>query len=267
MAALCLGLVAFSAAFVACGDDDDDGGSEEDKQELVDVTTALVSTDGADFTEEQQEFYLAHITDEFLQEFGTEDVAACEADFATCAGDPLPNATVALDDVEIDGDNAKVSIGTDIGPFGVDFIKDGEEWKADGLFVPSDEVAEGTDVVDLDMKEFAFEFDADSEALKSGDFAFHATNTGEQVHEVVLVQLPAEGTIEELLADDSFEPDPIFVKFGYGPDEESDIALPEPLEAGRYALVCFLPDTSEGVSPEEATPHAFLGMTAEFTVE
>ena len=117
------------------------------------------------------------------------------------------------------------------------------------------------------MKEFAFEFDADSEALKSGDFALHATNIGEQVHEVVLVQLPAEGTIEDLLEDDSFEPEPIFVKFGYGPGDESDVALPAPLEPGRYGFVCFLPDTSEGVSPEEATPHAFLGMTAEFIVE
>jgi hypothetical protein len=46
------------------------------------------------------------------------------------------------------------------------------------------------------------------------------------------------------------------------PGAKLTVALAEPLASGRYALVCFLPDTDEG---EEGTPHAFKGMLAEFT--
>jgi hypothetical protein len=149
------------------------------------------------------------------------------------------------------------------GNFGFDAIKEDDVWKANGLFVPNDELAEGTDVVELDMTEFAFDADFESDAVKSGDFAFHATNSGEQVHEVLLIELPAEGAIEDLLQDESFEPAPIFVKFPYSPGDESDVAVPGPLATGRYGLVCFLPDTDD----PEMTPHAFKGMVAEFTVE
>ena len=100
--------------------------------------------------------------------------------------------------------------------------------------------------------------------MKSGDFGFHLSNDGEQAHEAILVELPDDGrSIEELLEDETFEPEPIFAKVPYGPGDESDVALAEPLSAGRYGLVCFFPDTED----PEMTPHAFLGMTAEFTVE
>ena len=39
--------------------------------------------------------------------------------------------------------------------------------------------------------------------------------------------------MEELLMDESFEPEPIFVKLPYGPGDASDVALPEPLAPGR----------------------------------
>jgi hypothetical protein len=46
--------------------------------------------------------------------------------------------------------------------------------------------------------------------------------------------------------------------------ESSNIVFVAPLEAGRYVMVCFLPDTDEG---PEGTPHFAKGMVKEFTVE
>jgi hypothetical protein len=257
--AVLAGLLLFGAA---CDDDGDGESDEETRQELIDLVTTLATTNGADATEEELDFYFAHVTDGFVQDFGTESLEACRETAPECIGDPLPNPSVEPGTVEIDGDSATLVLASDFGTFGVDLIREDDEWKADGLFVPDDEIAEGTEVVDISLFEFAFDADFESEAVASGDFAFHATNDGEQVHELVLVAIPAEGTLEELLQDESFQPEPILVKFPYGPGEASDVALPEPLDPGRYAVVCFLPDTDD----PEGTPHAFKGMASDFTV-
>jgi hypothetical protein len=256
-------LLIAATVFVACGDDDDDGGSEEERQEIAELVERLASINGEDATQDDIDFYMAHITDSFVQDFGTESVEACAADAATCIGEPLPNPTVDPESVEIDGDTGEAVIQSEIGSFGIELLREDDVWKGDGLFVADDEIADGTEVVDLTMVDFGFQGDLESEAVKSGDFAFHVVNDGLQQHEVVLIALPAEGSIEDLLTDESFEPEPILVKFPYGAGEESDVALPEPLEPGRYGLVCFLPDTDD----PEGTPHAFKGMTAELTVE
>jgi hypothetical protein len=250
---------------IACGDDDDDDdrGDAAEQQEIADLVTTLASTNGAEATQEEIDFYMAHITDSFVQDFGTESVEACEADAATCIGEPLPNPSVSPDDVEIDGDTARVPVHSDAGNFGIELADEDDTWKANGTYVPDDDIAEGVEVVDIEMVDFAFDFDAESEAVTSGDFALDATNGGEQPHEIILVELPPDTPIDELLMDESFQPEPIFVKAVYNPGEGSDVALPEPLAPGRYGFVCFLPDVED---PEE-TPHAFLGMASEFTVE
>jgi hypothetical protein len=259
---LILGLLMVGAA-AACDDNGDGEVSEEERQELIDLLNTLAATNGTTATQEQIDFYVGHVTDGFVQEFGTESVAACEENAAECIGEPLSNPSVDPQTVAIDGDTATLILAADEGSFGVDLIKEGDVWKADGLFVPNDEIPSDTEVIELQLSEFAFTGDLGSDAVKSGDFAFHVTNAGTQVHEAVLVPLPAEGTLEEILQDESFEPQPIFVKFPYGPGEESDVALEAPLEPGRYAMVCFLPDTED----PEMSPHAFKGMVAEFTVE
>lgn len=273
---LVLASIAALALFgAACNDDDDNGGDatattaptavptqDPVAQELIDLVSTLAATNGSTATQEQIDFYLAHVTDAFVQEFGTESLEACRENAAECIGEPLTNPSIDPATVEIDGDSATVILAADEGSFGLNLIREGDVWKADGLFVPNDEIAEGTEVVDLELSEFAFAGDLESDAVKSGDFAFHVTNVGEQIHEAALVELPAEGALEDLLQDESFQPEPIFVKFPYGPGEESDVVLPAPLEPGRYALVCFLPDTDD----PEGTPHAFKGMATEFTV-
>ena len=48
------------------------------------------------------------------------------------------------------------------------------------------------------------------------------------------------------------------------PGDEFNFVFAAPLAPGRYAFVCFFPDTTEG---PEGTPHAFKGMATEFTVD
>jgi hypothetical protein len=206
---------------------------------------------------------MAHVTDAFVQEFGTESVAACQENAAECIGEPLTNPSIDPATVEIDGDSATLILAADEASFGVNLTKEDDVWKGDGLFVPDDEIPEGTEPVDLGLAEFSFTGDLESDAIASGDFALHVTNNGAQNHEVVVVPLPAEGTIEEILQDESFQPEPVLIRFPYGPGDESDVALAAPLDPGRYAFVCFLPDTED----PEGTPHAFKGMVSEFTVE
>lgn len=254
-------MVALAFAFAACGDDDGDSGDE--KQAIIDFVTRLNGTSGTISSQEELDFYAAHVTDSFVQTFGAESVAACLEDAAECIGEPLTNATIDPDKVEVDGDTASLVIASDDGTFGVRLIKEGDEWLANELFVPNDDIPEGTEVVDMQLVEFGFGVDLESEAVKSGDFALHVTNTGQQTHEVILVALPAEGALEDLLQDESFEPEPLLVRLPYGPGDESDVALEAPLDQGRYAFVCFFPDTTD----PEGTPHAFKGMAVDFTVE
>jgi hypothetical protein len=262
-------LVAFSALAIACGDDDDDddggdnggnGGDVAERQEVADLALTLGATNPTEATQEEIDFWLAHVADSFVQEFGTESVEVCREDAVACIGEPLPNAAASPDDVSIDGDSADAILTSDVGRFGLAFSKEGEEWIAQDLYVPDDDIGDA-EAVDLEMVDFGFNFDADD--LTSGDFALHAVNNGEQVHEIILVALPADGEILDILQDETFQPEPLFVKFPYEAGDESDVALPAPLDPGRYGFVCFLPDTDD----PEGTPHAFLGMAADFTVE
>jgi hypothetical protein len=57
---------------------------------------------------------------------------------------------------------------------------------------------------------------------------------------------------------------PIALKVFIRPGQEDvDIAFAEPLAPGKYALVCFFPDTDD----PEFTAHVEKGMLAEFTVQ
>ncbi|HEX2419965.1 MAG TPA: hypothetical protein VHL55_00060 [Acidimicrobiia bacterium] len=139
-----------------------------------------------------------------------------------------------------------------------------------------------------------YEFEGVPELVAPGaEFTF--TNGGEEVHEMIIIQV-VEGetrTLEEILELPEEESDALIAQFmgvlidtpsgeTFNPEGEStSISVTEP---GRYAVVCFFPqgldvetfesamadaDTNaEGPPPlPEGTPHALLGMAAEFTVE
>jgi len=128
------------------------------------------------------------------------------------------------------------------------------------LFRP---IPEGVPQVSLTLQEYAFVYDKASVA--GGNFGFNVTNVGEEEHEVVIVGLPGDRAVSDVV-DAVLENDELpewaeLVNLGnfFQPGVSGTIILDEPLQPGRYALLCFLP------APDE-TLHAALGMTSEFTV-
>lgn len=254
--------VAMATTVLAIGAACDDGASEEERQELADLVERLASVDGFAADQAEIDFYMDHITDGFVQVFGTESLEACAADAEECIGDPLTNPRVDIDDVDIDGDKATVVLVADEASFNVDAVREDEVWRLSGLSAASDEIPDGIETVSLELNDFAFAFDAADEHLTSGSFAFEVKNEGEQSHEVQLLKLPADGEVLDVLQSEESGVEFVAFKFPFNEGDEADMAIPE-LSAGRYALVCFLPDTDD----PEGTPHAFKGMTAEFTVQ
>lgn len=121
----------------------------------------------------------------------------------------------------------------------------------------------GYATVNVDMKEFSFTFDP-SAITSNATFALQANNAGTQEHHLIFMKIPADASVEELLAAD----DPAGVESVAGmapiaPGEHSTIVVAKPLEPGRYLFACFVPDATQPDGP----PHAMLGMTADFTVE
>ncbi len=175
-----------------------------------------------------------------------------------------------IDNTEVEGDTATtdVTVETDNVIEGSTFslIKEGEEWKIDGYdgYSVSPDVPDDYKTVDLAVQEFSFVFD--EAEIETGKVAFAVENVGQQPHEVVLVSLAEGVVLEEALESDEEEPAGI----GFlgriemnDTGDEYNMVLVDDVAAGRYALVCFFPDTDD----PEGTPHAFKGMATEFTIE
>ncbi len=119
--------------------------------------------------------------------------------------------------------------------------------------------------VDVSGFEFGFEFDADDFVPGTNEITF--TNDGGQDHHLQLMRLTEEHTLDELLeglaAIEEGNPPPEWaVPVGgvavVSPGESATIT--DVIEAGNYALVCFVPDAADGV------PHFAKGMATVFTV-
>jgi hypothetical protein len=127
-------------------------------------------------------------------------------------------------------------------------------------------IPEGVPAVPLGLQEYAFVYNKSAVEAADGNFAFQAVNTGEELHEVVIVSIEGNGSLLELIeaADSEAEGLPgglELAEFGgfVAPGDAANVVLPEPLSPGRYGLVCFLP-------APDGTPHVLLGMWSEFTV-
>jgi hypothetical protein len=147
----------------------------------------------------------------------------------------------------------------------LELTKDGDEWTVSDLqlFAVSPEVPSGYETYDMALNEFSFTIDGQ---VASGQAAFATSNEGEQPHEALLAKLDPELNLEEALMSEE-QPEGLEViggVFGVEPGDSYNLVYTEPLEAGRYVFVCFLPDLTEG---PEGTPHAFKGMVQEFNIE
>lgn len=119
-----------------------------------------------------------------------------------------------------------------------------------------DDDASGTT---YDVRGVDFGFEGAPSTLDTGTATFTFENAGAEFHEMALARLPDGLTIEQALElpedDDSVLPDGILFA---APGTQGG-ALTVDLQAGTYALVCFI-DNENG-------PHAFQGMVHEITVE
>ena len=83
-----IALASLTVVFAACNDDDDGGGSEEDIAEVEEIMTTLLETDPTD--PEQVDFWLAHVTDDVLENFFGTTRKDCAAAPEDCIGEPTP---------------------------------------------------------------------------------------------------------------------------------------------------------------------------------
>jgi hypothetical protein len=107
------------------------------------------------------------------------------------------------------------------------------------------------------MEEFAFSAPTE---LRSGRVVFHARNSGEIRHELILISIPpgVPSLEEQLRSEERRATTTLSVIPPQEPGGETIFALD--LEPGRYGLLCFLR------SGGDRTPHALRGMHAEFRV-
>lgn len=153
----------------------------------------------------------------------------------------------------------------------------------------SEEVGEASQVVDSYLAEECgwditqvtareYEFEGDLEGLQTGINGLAFENDGNEFHEMVLFRFNDDTTesIDELLALPEEEAQGKVTDAGgaFGAPGDADTLFVD-LDAGRYAIVCFLPvgatpDNMEALESgelDEAAPHFTQGMVREFTVE
>jgi hypothetical protein len=201
---------------------------------------------------------------------------------AGCSGDPVAEQTTDPDEVADAGDDAgegegeegdgegegedngpQMDEGNPCGPDGPDEIPG----------PPGEEPADDATAIDVTAVEYAFE--GVEATYEAGSYAFALTNGGEEFHELILVGIDDEGerSVEELSEISDEEAEEVIEFIGGAVACPGDSADPfgADLDAGRYAIVCFIP---VGFTPEadpatldEDQPHASEGMVSEFTVE
>ncbi|MEA2586286.1 MAG: hypothetical protein QOF33_4371 [Thermomicrobiales bacterium] len=143
------------------------------------------------------------------------------------------------------------------------FVEDGEYWKLDEEVELAPEPEGDTAVVGvaLGSPENEYSIVPNTETVtQSPVLIFHATNGGQEAHELLVLKLP-EGADPMGLLDGTLGFDQIeFVGgvFDIEPGGAQDLALVD-LEPGTYTLICFFP-------APDGTPHALHGMVAAFTV-
>lgn len=135
----------------------------------------------------------------------------------------------------------------------------------------------GYEQVDATLLDYAF--DGVPDELEKGVVAFNLTNEGAELHELVIVRLKGDATLDDILelpedaSDEDFDELASEVPGGgFAFPGESDLALVNLKKTGNYAALCFIPvgttpDTIEG-GGEGGTgpPHFMEGMAAEFEV-
>jgi hypothetical protein len=116
----------------------------------------------------------------------------------------------------------------------------------------------------LSVKQVDYQFIL-SKPIRPGVHTIEVRNDGTQAHELVVVRLLADASVQDAIA--SFEPGasgpPKGVLVGgiTGIEKGDRVTFTGEFEPGRYGLICFIPDRATG------RPHFLHGMASEFTVQ
>lgn len=162
---------------------------------------------------------------------------------------------------------------------------DGLPHVAKGMIAPFEVTAPGAEqaeepVADAEIAAADFTFTGDTTLTAGENHAVKLTNNGPQPHEMGIVKLDEGFTVDGLRGffsnttpPEDITPTPGVTPIGEGPPPFSaagglgaimpntDAYAIVKLEAGNYALICFVPDQTTGA------PHAALGMVTALTVE
>jgi uncharacterized cupredoxin-like copper-binding protein len=255
MARAAVPVLTLSLVLVACGDDDDEatdtteatdeaGGENE---ELCALAEEMFEQDSFP-TPEQIEQYTELAPDEI-------------ADAVAVAGPPI---------IEGGGDlTATLAAGA------VDEVEEAtyeiDEWERENCGVdhepryPEEANELDPDAARVDVTASEYTFVADPTEVAAGKVSFVLVNEGQEAHFLALSKIAEGHTIEEALA---FDGDPEEAGIVENAEYETGLAAPGgedeeivtlDLEAGDYALLCFIPGP-------DGTPHAFSGMAVPYTV-
>jgi hypothetical protein len=228
------GLEAFTAGAVSVQDGISDLNPPEDLQDLHDEYVAAVD-DAVEFLEQTTE--------------DTPEDAPIEDLESILFAEPNPSfEEIGAVECELTGIAEERGVA-------LEFLECDDEAEAEG---PE---AAGDNPVAVEAVEFQFNLDGEFSADSSG---FVLTNAGEQPHEAFIVRISEDANVDELLASEEEQPEGVEGEVGgtfAEPGGEAGFGFEEPLEPGRYLMLCFVEDEETG------QPHALLGMVQEFSVE
>ncbi len=242
----------------ACGGESDD--ERAVAQALADTYTAEEAND--------VEAFLALVTDNYLADFfvppPTRDQLRDSG--VRVRGSP-PNVLSDVGDVRVSGDSATAVawLRTARGAVRLtyDLVKQGGAWLVDGATLLRVDTPDGATEAAVELVDSRYLFANDRDTFPAGDLAIQAANDGTQPHDLFVFKLP-----EGVSVQDSYEVnDPAEVGaeyiglFGAVEPGAGGTWLLDDLEPGRYGYFCWVPDQLSGA------PHAFDGMSGEFTVE
>jgi hypothetical protein len=226
------------------------------------------------YNNQDADAFFGAMTDDAAKQFldfqglDTTDLNAAKQEAAPFIGlDQLDLQKVDVTDESDDAASATLTVNSSgiLEGDKIELTKDGGNWTVSSLelFGASPDVPDGYTTYDMSLAEFSFNLDGD---VAAGKDAFALKNDGKQPHEAILAKLDPNVDLQQALQSPD-QPEGVEVVGGVPdvePGETYNLIFSEPLEPGRYAFVCFLPDLDEG---PDGTPHAFKGMTHEFTVK
>ena len=168
----------------------------------------------------------------------------------------------------VDGDTATTEVQAVFGQMAVTafrytLVRQDGTWKIDRKDGIAVKIPDGTETIGAETYEFAFNIDTDALAAATGPVAIAIDNIGAQPHELAIIRVPADADVLALFGPGGGSGMELIAQEGsLEPGESLNLVFTQPLEPGRYVILCFLPDVTEG---PEGTPHVFKGMMTEFT--